>query len=136
MDKHQLAQNVTNMLMLFKIQPDIMGFEYLRTAIILCYQDEELKNNISKKVYPLVAKFHNSTPETVERGMRTAVENCYNCGGLLEVNEICGLVVYKNNFKWTNGELICALVELIKLQEGRMLLNKKLKQLKDDKIKD
>jgi two-component system response regulator (stage 0 sporulation protein A) len=133
MDSLELEHNVTNLLMAFKFQPDIMGFEYLRTAVILCYLDESLKNNISKKVYPLVADKHKATAETVERAMRTAVENCFNNGGLLEVNEKCGLIVYKNNFKWTNGEVISTLTELLKMQEKRQLFNEKFKELKQEK---
>ncbi|MBQ8909257.1 MAG: sporulation initiation factor Spo0A C-terminal domain-containing protein [Clostridia bacterium] len=130
MDDGQLSQNITNLLMSFKVQPDIMGFEYLRTAVMLCYVDENLKNNISKKLYPMVAERCNSTAETVERGIRTAVENCFNCGGLLEINEKCGMVVYKNNFKWTNGEVISTLTELLRLDDVRRNLKLKLNQLK------
>ena len=130
MDKEELEQCVTEMLMSFKMQPDIMGFDYLRSAIMLCYAEEDLKNNISKKVYPLVADIHNATPETVERGMRTAIENCFNCGGLLEINEKCGVVVYKNNFKWTNGETISLLTQLVRLKEGRENIRKKIEELK------
>lgn len=134
MPKEELEQKVIDMLLSFKIQPEIMGFEYLRSAIMLCYENEELKNNISKKVYPMVAAMCNATPETVERGMRTAVENCFNCGGLLEINEKCGVVVYNNNFKWTNGEVICTLAQLIKIEEGREKLRKRLEDITIKKI--
>ncbi|MBO5394862.1 MAG: sporulation initiation factor Spo0A C-terminal domain-containing protein [Clostridia bacterium] len=127
----ELTNEITEMLLSFKVQPEIMGFEYLRTGIKLCFEDDSLKNNITKKLYPKVAEIFNSSPETVERAMRTAVENCYNCGGLLEVNEQCGLVVYKNDFKWTNGEMITTLVELIKLKETRKAIENKLKELEE-----
>ena len=130
MNTQQLTQKVTDMLLSFKMQSDIMGFEYLRSAIVMCYQDTNLTNNISKKVYPLVAEIYHSTPETVERGMRTAVENCFNSGGLLEINEVCGFIIYKNNFKWTNGELISTLTELLRLQELRSSIEKQFVKLK------
>ena len=135
MEESELLQSITEMLMSFKFQTDINGFEYLRSAIVLCYQDEQLKNNISKKVYPMVAEMHNSNAQTVERGMRTAIENCYNCGGLLEINEVFGIVVYKNDFKWTNGEMISLFVEILKIQKQRQLLNEKLIQLKQEENK-
>lgn len=130
MAEEELEQKVIDMLLAFKIQPDIMGFDYLKSAIMMCYQQEGLKNNISKKIYPMVAKSYNATPETVERGMRTAVENCFNCGGLLEINEKCGRVVYNNNFKWTNGEVICTLAQLIKIEEGREKIKRRMEELK------
>ncbi|MBE7073504.1 MAG: hypothetical protein E7379_00155 [Clostridiales bacterium] len=132
MDESEIVQSITEVLMSFKFQTDINGFEYLRSAILLCYQDEELKNNISKKVYPMVAEMHNSNAQTVERGMRTAIENCYNSGGLLEINEVFGLIVYKNDFKWTNGEMISLFVEILKIKEKRQLLNEKLLLLKGE----
>ena len=124
MERDKLEQSVNAMLMSFKIQPDISGYDYLKSAIILCYEDEWLRNNISKKVYPLIGGIYNVSPEAVERAIRTAVENCFNCGGLLEINEKCGTVVYNNKFKWTNGEAISALTQLIKIEEGRENIKK------------
>ena len=129
----EYTNEITDMLLSFKVQPEITGFEYLRTGIRLCLEDDSLKNNITKKLYPKVAEIYNASPEIVERAMRTAVENCYNCGGLLEVNEQCGLVVYNNDFKWTNGEMITTLVELIKLKATRKEIAKRMKELDEKK---
>ena len=125
-----LFNEITDILLAFKVQPEIMGFDYLREGIRLCYQDSTLKNSITKKLYPKIAEKFGTTAETVERGMRTAVENSYNNGGLLEVNEKCGLIVYNNDFKWTNGEMITLLCELIRLKEIRERLDEQLENLK------
>ena len=131
----ELSLEITNILLGFKIQPDVMGFEYLRTGIRLCFDDESLKKNITKKLYPLVAQIHGTTAETVERGMRTAIENAYYGGGLLEINERCGIIVYNNDFKWTNGETIFTLVELIKLKIKRNKIEEFFnKELEEEKV--
>lgn len=130
MNADDLTNEITDLLLAFKVQPEVMGFDYLRTGIKLCYQDSSLKNNITKKLYPQVAEIYNTTPGTVERDMRTAIENSYNCGGLLEVNEKCGMIVYNNDFKWTNGEMITILCELIHLKKIREKLDEHLEGLK------
>ena len=130
MAEQELTENITNMLISFKFQTDITGFEYLRSAIAVCFQEEQLKNHISTKIYPIVANLHCSTVQVVERAMRTAITNCYYIGGLLEINEICGVVVYKNDFKWTNGEVIALFVEILKMQQTRQSLNEKLQSVK------
>ena len=124
-----LYNEITDMLLAFKVPPEIMGFDYLREGIFLCYHDSSLKNNITKQLYPQIAKKFSTTAETVERGMRTAVENSYNSGGLLEVNEKCGMVVYKNDFKRTNGEMMTTIVALIKLKETRQQIEVKLQKM-------
>lgn len=126
-----LLNEITDMLLAFKVQPEVMGFDYLRVGVQLCYEDESLKNNLTKKLYPKVAQIFATTPETVERDMRTAIENSYNNGGLLEVNEFCGEIVYNNDFKWTNGEMISTMVALIRLRETRAKLEKHFESLKE-----
>ena len=115
----KLKNQITDMLLAFKIQPEVQGFEFLRCGIGLCYENNEMKNNITKLLYPSVAQIYHTTAETVERGIRTAIDNAFLSGGLLEINEMCQMIVYNNDFKWTNSELISTLVELIKLKELR-----------------
>ena len=78
-----LTNKITDMLLSFKVKPDNVGFDYLRTGIMLCYEDNNLKNNITKGLYPQVANIHKTKSDTVERGMRTAIDNAFNNGGLL-----------------------------------------------------
>ena len=129
---NELTSQITDMLLSFKVKPDNIGFDYLRTGIKLCFEDWSLKNNITKKLYPQVAVLHSTSAETVERGIRTAIENAYNNGGLLEINEQCEFIVYNNDYKWTNGEMISILVELIKLKRTREEINH-LAGLEEDK---
>ena len=53
----------------------LKGFNYSRTAIILCIKDKSYLETITKRLYPKVAEIHNTTPSKVERGIRHAVEN-------------------------------------------------------------
>ena len=64
---------------------------------------------------PQVAKEFNVTGSIVERCMRTAIDNAYKNGGLLGINNFYNKVVYKNDYKLTNAELISLIVENVRL---------------------
>lgn len=124
MKKEELYEDITNILMSLKMQPEITGFEYLREGIGLCCQDKKYLNSITL-VYSQLAKNHKTTPLIVERSIRTAIENAYINGGILGLNELYDTIVYNNDFKPTNGELILTIVDIIKLNN----LKKSLQQL-------
>ena len=124
MENEELYEDITNILMSLKMQPEITGFEYLREGILLCYQDKKYLESITL-VYSQLAKSHKTTPLIVERSIRTAIENAYLSGGILGLNELYDTIVYNNDFKPTNGELISTIVDVIKLNN----LKKSLQQL-------
>lgn len=105
----------TTILMCLKINPGSLGFDYMRQAIILCYNDRSLLKLITKKLYPQVANIFNVKANIVERSIRAAIDKAYSCGGLLGLNDFYNVIVYTNKFKFTNSELIAIIVEKIRI---------------------
>lgn len=113
---------ITDILLHCQIKPNVSGFDYLRTAIRMCIEDADLKTGITKRLYPEVGKLFGTSGVTVERGIRTAIESAYNRGGLLEVNELCGAVIYNNDYKLSNSEMITTIVEVLAMRKNKEAL--------------
>ncbi len=106
----------TTILMCLKISPGSLGFDYMRQAVILCYNDKTLIQYVTKKLYPQVGEYFHVTAGIVERAIRTAINKAYECGGLLGLNDFYDTIVFTNKFKYTNSELISIIVEKIRLE--------------------
>lgn len=106
---------ITENLMFLGIMPKMIGFDYLREAVKLCFIDKNLLKQVTSKLYPMIAKKFHTSSEVVERNMRSAIENAHNSGGLLNLNQYFSLLIYKQNFRISNSELISIIIEKIKL---------------------
>lgn len=109
-DKFELC---TKLLINMGITPDKLGFEYLRKAILLTIEDRTYLQKITKRLYPDIANFYGVKSTDVERCIRFSIELAYNSGGLLEINNFYNAVVYKNDYKPTNSELIAIIADKI-----------------------
>ena len=128
-DEKEIFNKSTKVLMDLKIQPDRLGFNFLRTAIIECAKDFSLLENITSSLYPLLAKHYNVTPVIVERCMRTAINSAYSKGGLLGLNNLYDRVIYKNDYRPSSSELIAIIVDKFRIDS----LREKIKNFKNTK---
>lgn len=106
----------TKLLINMGITPDKLGFEYLRKAIMLAVGDNTYLQKITKRLYPDIAKEYGVKSRDVERCIRFSIELAYNNGGLLEINNFYNAVIYKNDYKPTNSELIAIIADKIALE--------------------
>ncbi len=132
MDEEKIYEQATNILLELKIQPEMLGFDYLRKSIELCVLDEDLINNITTKLYPMVGKYFSVKSSIIERCIRNAINQSYKSKGLLGLNNVYNTIIYKNDYKPSNSELISIIVEKIKLDLLKDNLNS---QLQDEKLK-
>ncbi len=125
MDENEIEnyEFLTKVLINMGITPDKLGFEYLRYAIILVAKDPSYLQAVTKRLYPDVATHYGVKSRDIERCIRFVIELSYNCGGLLEINNLYGTVVYKNDYKPTNSELIGILSD-------KLIMNAKRKKYK------
>lgn len=62
------------------ISPRIKGFKYIRQAVMYVRERQELLGLITKELYPMVAKEHETTSSRVERAMRHAIKTAWDNG--------------------------------------------------------
>ncbi len=60
--EQNLENDVTQMLHEIGIPAHIKGYQYLRDAIVISVQDQEMLTSVTKILYPSIAKKHQTTP--------------------------------------------------------------------------
>ena len=75
----------------------------------------EIINQITKQLYPDLAKKYKTTPSRVERAIRHAIEVAWNRGQIETTQNIFGYTVNSNKGKPTNSEFIAMIADKLRL---------------------
>ncbi|MBR1416894.1 MAG: sporulation transcription factor Spo0A [Bacilli bacterium] len=101
----------------------IKGYQYVRDAIMMMYDNPIYIGGITKKLYPAIADKYNTTSSRVERAIRHAIEVSWNRGDYDLMDEIFGHSVDFDRAKPTNSEFLATLADRINLNENKYKLN-------------
>lgn len=122
--KIRLENDITAVLHEIGIPAHIKGYTYLRTAIMETYNNNDYLGQITKNLYPKVARHYNTTASRVERAIRHSIEVAWNRGNVDAINEIFGYTVSATRAKPTNSEFIAMIADKLRLEH--QLLDKSL----------
>lgn len=114
--KLNLEAKVTNIIHDVGVPAHIKGYQYLRDGIIMAVNDVEIINQITKQLYPDLAKKYKTTPSRVERAIRHAIEVAWNRGQIESMENIFGYTVNSNRGKPTNSEFIAMIADKLRLE--------------------
>ena len=90
------------------------GYKYLITAIRLVMEDQHNIKCITKRLYPNVAKEHQTTVSRAERAIRHAIEYAYDCYKAPELfYKIFGNSISRNKGKATNSQFIAGISDYL-----------------------
>ncbi len=115
-EKDNLEALVTNVIHEVGVPAHIKGYQYLREAIMMVVNDIEVINQITKQLYPDIAKKFNTTPSRVERAIRHAIEVAWGRGQTEVVESIFGYTVSAAKGKPTNSEFIAMISDKLRLE--------------------
>ena len=107
---------VTNIIHEVGVPAHIKGYQYLRDGIMMVVDDIEIINQITKQLYPDLAKKYKTTPSRVERAIRHAIEVAWGRGQIDTVNNIFGYTISSNKGKPTNSEFIAMIADKLRLE--------------------
>lgn len=110
-----IDEKLSNIFIRVGIPPHIKGYQYLRVAVKLAVNDPDMVNKMTKKLYPTVAEYFNSSPSKVERAIRHAIEVAWSKGKIENINTIFGIKIYGKEDKPTNGELIALVADKVSI---------------------
>ena len=79
-------------------------------------EDIDVLNQITKQLYPDLAKKHKTTPSRVERAIRHAIEVAWNRGQIDMIESIFGYTINANKGKPTNSEFIAMIADKLRLE--------------------
>ena len=110
-----LEVKVTNIIHEIGVPAHIKGYQYLRDGIMMVVNNIEVINQITKQLYPDLAKKYKTTPSRVERAIRHAIEVAWNRGQIEATQSIFGYTVNSNKGKPTNSEFIAMIADKLRL---------------------
>ena len=116
----QLDEKIANIFISIGIPAHIKGYHYLREAIMMCVEDVELLNAITKVLYPTIAENFQTTPSRVERAIRHAIEVAWSRGRMETLDGLFGYTINTAKGKPTNSEFIALIADKIRLRYKKM----------------
>ncbi len=111
-----IETQVTKIIHQIGVPAHIKGYQYLRTAILLTIQDNDIINSVTKVLYPSVAKKYQTTTSRVERAIRHAIEVAWDRGDVDTLNSYFGYTIQNNRGKPTNSEFIAMIADNLRLR--------------------
>lgn len=115
-DKEMLEALVTNIIHELGVPAHIKGYQYLREAIIMVTNNIDVINQITKQLYPEIARKFKTTPSRVERAIRHAIEVAWARGQQDAVESIFGYTISAAKGKPTNSEFIAMIADKLRLE--------------------
>ncbi len=111
----KIENEITEILHEVGIPAHIKGYMYLRTAILTTYYNIEILGQVTKVLYPDIAKKYSTTSSRVERAIRHAIEVAWNRGNTDAIDDIFGYTVSATKSKPTNSEFIAMIADKLRL---------------------
>lgn len=115
-EEKNLEKDVTEMIHEIGVPAHIKGYHYLREAIMMCVEDVEMLNSITKVLYPTIADNFQTTPSRVERAIRHAIEVAWSRGRMETLDGLFGYTINTGKGKPTNSEFIALIADKIRLR--------------------
>ena len=106
---------ITKMLHELGIPSHIKGYQYIREAVNIIFDNPSVIGGITKELYPELAQKFNTTTSRVERAIRHAIEVSWNRGNLDFMEEIFGYSVDIDKAKPTNSEFMVTIADKLRL---------------------
>lgn len=122
-EEESIEKRLSNLLHEMGVPAHIKGYNYLRTGILLTFanQDEYI-GQITKSLYPEIAKRYKSTSSRVERAIRHAIEIAWNRGNIDLIDEIFGYSINAEKAKPTNSEFIVMIADYLAVMKKNAIM--------------
>lgn len=114
--ENSLEFEVTEIIHQIGVPAHIKGYQYLRDSILMAIEDDDIINAVTKRLYPAVAKKHETTSSRVERAIRHAIEVAWDRGDVDVLNSYFGYTIHNGRGKPTNSEFIAMISDKFRLQ--------------------
>lgn len=111
-----IEAQVTKIIHQIGVPAHIKGYQYLRYAIIMAIEDNDVINSVTKVLYPTVAKKFSTTTSRVERAIRHAIEVAWDRGDIDTLNSYFGYTIQNSRGKPTNSEFIAMIADNLRLK--------------------
>lgn len=126
LDSYTQDESIAYLLKTFGIQPNLKGWKYLNCAVKLAIEDDNALDQVTKILYPYIAKRYNTTSARVERGIRHAIEAAFDISAEGSwLYEVFSSTYSPMKGKPTNSAFIAMCVELLTTEVHHPIFNLK-----------
>lgn len=119
-ENQKIEFRITKLLHKIGIPSHIKGFTYLRTAICSTYYNPEYIGQITKQLYPEIAKKYKSSSSKVERAIRHAIELAWERGDVEVISTLFGNSIPTYKDKPSNSEFIALISDYLALKDNKI----------------
>ena len=111
---------VTDIIRELGIPVQVKGYQYIREGILMAIDNMDVLNYVTKLLYPTIAQKYHTTPSSVERAIRHAIEVSWDRGNMKSLDEKyrCSS---QSQGKPTNSEFIALIADKLQLTYGRKM---------------
>lgn len=113
----KVYDKITKIMNMIGIPYNVLGYEYLREAVLISFEDKRKKNHRMQDLYLEIAKRYKTTSNKVERNISYSIRVAWKKGKLKEINEMLGYQIKKYERQPTNTEIISFLTNQIQLEK-------------------
>jgi len=111
-----LETSVTKIIHDFGVPANIKGYQFLKYAIILSIENIEVINQVTKKLYPLIAIKFDTTPSRVDKAIRHAIDVAWEHSEAGVLDKILGYSANSRNSKPSNSNFIATVSDSLRMQ--------------------
>jgi two-component system response regulator (stage 0 sporulation protein A) len=111
-----LDASITSIIHEIGVPAHIKGYQYLREAITMVYNNIEILGAITKTLYPAIAERFKTTPSRVERAIRHAIEVAWTRGNIDSISHLFGYTINISKSKPTNSEFIAMVADKLRIE--------------------
>ncbi len=115
-EKFRMEDRVIEILNHIGMPSNLLGYQYVRCAILMALQDEKVLRSVTKGLYQEIANVYNTKASSVERAIRTAICVTWDRGNFEAQTSIFGYVIKDSKGKPTNSEFIAEIVHTVSVQ--------------------
>ncbi len=110
---------IVRMLAMIGVPSNLLGYDYLRTALTVMLQQPDMGHGLTRALYPEVARQHGTTARCVERAIRHAIGQTWARGGGADYARLLGRMGSTVGDRPTNSEFLAQVAEGIRLDAMR-----------------
>ena len=115
-ESRDIQIRVTKLLHALGIPSNIKGYQFIRSAILMVYNNPSFIGGITKQLYPDLSVKFNTSIQRVERAIRHAIEVSWLRGDIDLMEDIFGHSVDIDRAKPTNSEFIVTIADKLRLE--------------------
>ena len=110
----ELEKEIAYVLKQIGVRQDLSGYRYIKHALGLIVEDENILDHITKKLYPTLAEEFSTRPTCIEKGIRHAIETTFNSMSEDMCEYIFGNTAFPGKIRPTNAHFLAALAETVR----------------------